>query len=233
MTLLIVLALMAPIRAAAGLVTFENTTLFEVADGSFGVSTINVSGLTGTLTKVVAEFEIYDTNTLSDYDIKLRAPDLNEVMLISDLGHFGGFCCATFIVDDDAPGPFPSVLTDPAGTSFLGQPTDIDPSFDSDPPLIGGAGTLSRYIGTNPNGTWLLIVIDDLDQPSGDFNSRFRNFRLHLTVADSVPEPSSLILLPLGVALLVIYRRRRCCYTLLKTAWYRIAPDARSRCPFP
>ena len=117
-------------------------------------STINVSGLTGPITKVTASFYISHTRD-SDMDVALLAPDDTAFAwffsMLPDQGDDFGTSCApadmtTF--DDDAASDIDS------GTApYVGL---FKPS-----PNVGQPSPLSNFIpNTSPNGDWRLSVYD-------------------------------------------------------------------------
>ncbi|HEX2193176.1 MAG TPA: calcium-binding protein [Acidimicrobiales bacterium] len=143
-------------------------------------STINVAGLTGTVTDVNVSLNGFNFIRPEDVDVLLVAPDgTTNLLVMSDiggdnvpLGERAPDVNLTF--DDEAAGPPPTDSVLSSGT-FL--PTDDDNDVDefvpghADPflspaPAPSTATTLSTFDGLSPNGTWSLYVIDDQPGPS-------------------------------------------------------------------
>jgi subtilisin-like proprotein convertase family protein len=79
---------------------------------------------------------------------------------------------------------------------------NLDPQ--SDPNLISSApqtALLNSFAGQNPNGTWTLYLAD----VSSGGHSTLNSWGLDIT---TVPEPSALGLIGLGLGILLIHRRR-------------------------
>ncbi|MEM1223988.1 MAG: PEP-CTERM sorting domain-containing protein [Verrucomicrobiota bacterium] len=194
-------------QAYSAILTFENSSRITVNDGGFASSDIVVTGITGTVTKVTFEFDVFNSGVFADYDFKLRAPNLQEVLVISDIDRFGSFGGGiTFTVDDDFP-EFPSQLIGNIEPSYTGRVTD-HPGLaigDSDPPITGGPGDLGKFNSIDPNGTWRFIIIDDTDQIALDPIGQFENVKINFTV---VPEPSSSLFLGL-ISVWITFRRSR------------------------
>jgi extracellular elastinolytic metalloproteinase len=126
-------------------------------------STINVSGLSGTITRLTAQ--LFDFNHVSpeDVDVLLAGPGARKLLLMSDVGGVGS---ATNInlTFDDAGGAMP-----PNYSSGTFSPTNSQ--FDLGPDLFPAPAPpgpypdpqrLSTFLNLSPNGLWNLFVVDDL-----------------------------------------------------------------------
>ena len=97
-------------------------------------------------------------------------PSGQNVMLMSDVGTFFPVSNLTFTFDNSSATPMPSGAQLASGTF---TPTNFDPVGDVDgfpppAPLVGPYGnSFAPFIGTNPNGTWKLYIVDDVDGNSG------------------------------------------------------------------
>jgi Ca2+-binding RTX toxin-like protein len=157
---------------AYGAIAFTNSNNILIPTGAPGVtagvanpypSTINVSGLLGTVgTATVTLTNLSHTYT-DDLDIRLTGPNGVGVFLMSDTGDGNGVNNVTLTFADAAP-PLPDNDPITAGTF---RPTNFaDGSADSllVPPLEPIATTLAgAFTGIDPNGTWSLRVFDDAD----------------------------------------------------------------------
>jgi subtilisin-like proprotein convertase family protein len=162
--------------ASAAVFFFENNSLITIpASGPANPypSTINVSGVTGTVTKVVVGLRMNHTNP-DDLDILLVNPTgLRSVMLMSDAGGTANIASGTTLTFDDCA---PALLHNesqivsgtyrPSNYSSSGVP-DVLPA--PAPPEPYGPG-LAEFNGTQPagvNGEWKLFVNDDAAGGSG------------------------------------------------------------------
>ncbi len=156
------------VPASAGAATFTSTTGLGSPPAS-GPSSISVSGLEGTVTKVRATLNSVDHQDGTDMDVLLVGPAGQSSILMSDT------CTAlvndTFTFDDASAGALGGSC--PSGTF---KPTDIT-DFGADgfvnpaPPGPYQAG-LAIFNNRPPNGTWSTFLTDDqLDASGGGFNS--------------------------------------------------------------
>jgi subtilisin-like proprotein convertase family protein len=161
-------------------------------------STINVSGVTGTVTKVTAQLFRFGHGWTSDVDVLLVGPGGQKLILMSDVGltvelppwiSTGG---GDLTFDDAAP-PMPINTKVVSGTY---KPTnsgtgDLFPS-PAPPGPYPDPQQLSVFNGVNPNGTWRLFVVDDSPHSISDVErgSIFGGWRLNITTSDTVcPTP--------------------------------------------
>ena len=161
---------------AASAATFSNPAPITIESCCGGVnvalpypSTIPVSGLTGTVTKVTATLSAFGHGTPNDVDVLLVGPGGQSVILMSDAGGAQVTSFNTLTFDDGAP----DVVPPGSIASGTYRPTnhppdcgsqpnpDVEPEPDifAPPPPYGSA--LSVFDGTDPNGTWSLYVVDD------------------------------------------------------------------------
>jgi subtilisin-like proprotein convertase family protein len=138
--------------------------------GAVYPSTINVSGLSGVVTKVTVTFAITSTFP-DDFDILLVGPTGAQSLIMSDAGGSGDHTNVTFTFDQSAAAPLPDNPTavNAAGTyqpsNYLGLATPEPGGQDNFPAPGGGLAsyptTLNVFNGTAPNGAWRLFVVDD------------------------------------------------------------------------
>ena len=149
---------------------FTNTASITLANTGAGEpypSTIDVSGLSGTIEAIKVSLHNVSHTYPSDLDVLLVGPDGESLILMSDAGGANAFVDVGLEFDDDA-----SRVLAAAGpiTAGVYRPTnyDADDSFPNAPELANHGLALDVFAGTDPNGTWSLYVVDDEDFDSGE-----------------------------------------------------------------
>ncbi|HYP29938.1 MAG TPA: HYR domain-containing protein [Blastocatellia bacterium] len=131
-------------------------------------STIAVSGLTGSITKVTVDINQLSHSFPNDVDILLVGPGGQRVMLMSDAGGGEEFPIVNvdLTFDDAAAAQLPDETQISSGTF---RPTDFQAGETLPPPAPAGPyGTaLSAFNGLDPNGTYSLYVLDDFEGDGG------------------------------------------------------------------
>jgi hypothetical protein len=182
----VVLLLVAGGAAGAGTTTFTNpapvsiTGLAGLSNGSPYPSTITVSGVAGTATKVTVTLSLLDKPgvAVKDLDFLLVSPAGKTLILLSDAVGEATSAPVTLTFDDAAAGPVP--LTASPIVSGTYQPTNYaanaggftpcssatynepDPDVFTAPAPAGPYGsTLSVFNGDDPNGVWSLYAVLD------------------------------------------------------------------------
>jgi subtilisin-like proprotein convertase family protein len=142
-------------------------------------SSINVAGVTGTVTKVTATINNFSHTFPADVDILLVGPGGQTVVLLSDAGGGTDAVNTTLTFDDAAPAVGATIVS---GTF---RPTNITAGdvFPAPAPAGPHGAVLSAFNGVNPNGTWSLYVIDDA---SGDVGTISGGWSLTFTTLDYV-----------------------------------------------
>jgi hypothetical protein len=201
------LLLAAPgLAGAAETRSFLNTDQeFPVGDanGTFGPaihypSTIVVSGVAGTVTKVTATMFGLESVSPDDIDMALVGPDGAQVMLMSDAcglnpSTFNG---ETWTFDDAAS----SFLSD-NGPCASGQVATFKPSNYENPELDdfsqeGGGppppytNKLSALAGGSPDGSWELFLLDD--NSAGGIGFGLADWALNLEIEPPPPTPPTI-----------------------------------------
>ncbi len=163
----------------AGTFTFSNTNAVVINDGetpptiaSPYPSTNQVTGLAGSIvTKVTVELSGFAHQFPSDVDIILVGPQGQNAVLMGNTGSEtkSPVTNLDLILDDAAASNLPLDTPLVSGTF---KPTQRNPfAFDFPapaPPNSALMGTfLSNFIGTAPDGTWSLYVVDDTSPDSG------------------------------------------------------------------
>ena len=202
--------------------SFSNINAISIpGSGTQGIadpypSIINVSGLIGTITDVNVTIYGLSHSSPDNIDILLVGPAGQKLILMSDAGGPHNVSNLTITFDDEAliPPPNGTVLFEgsfkPVNYTGNGGPIDVFPA----PAPAGPYGSLlSIFDGTSPNGSWSLFVFDDQGVSNDPgIGSIARGWRLDVATAvtggsTSVAEPSTLLLL--GVGLLGLAARKR------------------------
>jgi Ca2+-binding RTX toxin-like protein len=130
-------------------------------------SSINVSGLLGTVGKATVTLTNLTHTYPDDIDILLSGPGGQAVILTSDAGGSDDVSNVTLTFDDAAGSTLLNDTLITSGTfrpfNFVGN--DLVDNFAPGPTPTGS--TLGVFTGTDPNGTWNLWVVDDEDQDVG------------------------------------------------------------------
>jgi subtilisin-like proprotein convertase family protein len=156
---------------AAASVPFSNPTPIDIPDQGAAdpfPSTIDVAGLTGTVTDVNVTVRGFSHQFPDDVDILLVAPNGDAMVIQADVGAGNDVVDFTYTIDDDAPVPLPSGgLLDLA----RGRPAEYLPSTFvgvggpappyAHPATVGAATLDGFFAGIDPNGAWSLWVVDD------------------------------------------------------------------------
>jgi hypothetical protein len=198
------LLLAAPgLAGAAETRTFLNTDHeFPTGDanGLFGPaphypSTIVVSGVAGTVTKVTPTVIGFESNSPDDIDMALVGPGGAQVMLMSDACGVNpsSFTGETWSFDDAAPsflsdnGPCPSGQVATFRPSNYENPELDDLSKEGGGPPPPYTNALSALAGGSPDGSWELFVLDD--NKGGFIGFILNGWSLALEVEPPPPTP--------------------------------------------
>jgi subtilisin-like proprotein convertase family protein len=157
--------------------TFCNTDLITIVDGAPSnpyPSKIAVSGLSGAITDISVQVNGLGHDFYGDIDMMLAGPQRQTVMLMSDASD----TCPRRGVNinfHDGAGNLPTSACPTSGATY--QPTNYDyPGWPADyfpgfPPFLTWNTKLSKFIGTDPNGTWGLYIVDDYRLFSGQITN--------------------------------------------------------------
>jgi hypothetical protein len=155
-----------------GAITIPNPPSTGVSTGAPSnpyPSTITVSGVTGTVTKVTATLTGFSHTFPDDVDVMMVGPTGAKILLMSDVGGSIDAVNANLTFDDAAAAGIPDAGPTVTGTfkpSNVGAGDQFPapaPAPPADPQL------LSTFNGLDPNGTWSLFVVDDLGGDIGSF----------------------------------------------------------------
>jgi len=141
-------------------------------------STIDVSGMTGTITRVAVTLDGINTTMLRDMDFLLVSPTGAKYIFLSDgvAQVFLGVDDRIYTFADDAATTFPTNF-DPLSGNY--KPTSGDAIGETFPTPAPAAPYnrptadtfASTFNGANPNGTWSLYAVDDSLNLPGSINS--------------------------------------------------------------
>ncbi len=151
--------------------------------GSPYPSTITVSGLAGTVTKVTVTLRNISHTFPDDIDVLLVGPTGAKTLLMSDTGGGNALSGVTLTFDDNAASSLPDSSQITSGTY---KPTDFDTGsdgFSSPAPAGPYVASLAVFAGSNPNGTWSLYTRDDATRDSGSIGS---GWVLNITTTSNV-----------------------------------------------
>jgi len=167
--------------------TFDTTPIVIPGSGSGQPSgapatpypaTIDVSGQPTTIGGVEVTLTGFTHAVPIDVDILLVGPTGENVVLMSDVGGQSPVAGVNLTFSDAAASTIPAPGPLPSGTF---RPSDDDSSgvdaFPAPAPAPSTATSLAAFVGTNPNGTWSLFVVDDasgdVGQIAGGWSLRF------------------------------------------------------------
>jgi subtilisin-like proprotein convertase family protein len=152
-------------------------SILDASAGSPYPSTITLSGLGGTITKVTLDLNGITHTFPDDIDILLVGPGGQNAIVMSDVGGSADVSGLNLTLDDAAA----SALSD-SGALVSGtfRPTNAvaGDTFPAPAPAPSGGSALSVFNGTNPNGAWRLYVVDDAAIDVGQISG---GWCLHIT----------------------------------------------------
>lgn len=172
--------------------TFTNNAAITIPAGAPGTtsgpaspypSQINVSGLSGAISKVTVTLANVNHTFPDDLDILLVSPTGQAVVLMSDAGGSTDIVNATLTFDDIGV-PVPDATAITAGTYSLADYGGVQDPFPSPAPSgpYPNPPRLSVFNGLAPNGNWSLYVVDDADEEIGSIQGGWS-----LTITTSIP----------------------------------------------
>jgi uncharacterized repeat protein (TIGR01451 family) len=129
-------------------------------------SLINVSGLTGVVSKVTVTLTNLTHSFPSDLEMLLVGPGGQKAVLMATVGGAYAITNVTLILDDAAASLLPARAQIASGTY---KPTDsaLVAPFPGPAPAGPYGAALGVYGGSNPNGLWALYALDDSTSDSG------------------------------------------------------------------
>lgn len=158
--------------------TFTNPASISIPNSGQGTpypSSISVSGLPTSITKVTVSLNNYSHTFPDDVDMMLVAPNGTRMVISSDVCGNAPIADLNIVLDDTAATIMPDAGT---CTSTTYRPSNVGTADPFPAPAstsviaenatpAGTATFASRFNGTNPNGTWSLYVVDDTSGGAG------------------------------------------------------------------
>ena len=137
-------------------------TLVDNSSASPYPSTITISDLAGTISKVTATLRGFAHTWPEDVDVLLVSPDGATVSLMSELGGGTSVSGASLTFDDDAG----SVVGTPI-VSGTYRPSGSPYEMNTPAPAPPYGSAMADFNGGNPNGVWKLYALDASAEDSG------------------------------------------------------------------
>lgn len=156
--------------------TNSNAAAITITDNAVASpypSSITMSGLGGNVTKVVVSLFGFTHTYPEDVDVVLVGPGGKAVALMGAVGSSNSVTGLNFTFDDSAASQLGTTLS-----SGTWQPSGSVASMTTPGPTGSIGAALSDFIGSSPNGTWSLYV---LDAAAGDTGSLSGGWRLAVT----------------------------------------------------
>ena len=171
-------------------ITFSNTAYIAIRDNTSALpypSTINVSGLTGLVSKATATLVNISHTFPEDVDVLLVGPSSQKTILMSGAGS-PPLATSTLTFSDTAANPIPDGSGQIVSGSY--RPADYT-GLSLPPPAPAGTypAAMSVFNTVNPNGTWSLFVDD---HSAGDTGSIAGGWSLALTLITPVNQIADL-----------------------------------------
>jgi uncharacterized delta-60 repeat protein/uncharacterized repeat protein (TIGR01451 family) len=173
-------------------ITINDATATSVGRATPYPSTIVISNLPGTITKVTVTLNNLTHDYPDDIDILLVSPTGQKVTLMSDAGGFNPLSNCILTLDDAASSPLPDTAQITSGAYRPANYAGAGTADSFPPPAPAGPydnSLLSSFIGIDPNGTWSLYVVDDAEGQSGNIAG---GWSLNLTTTDSLAPAADL-----------------------------------------
>jgi len=154
---------------ATNKVVFATTSAITIR--SYGASSpypspINVSGLSGTVTKLTVTLTGFSHTAPHDVNLLLVGPSGAKAVLMANVGGTNRVSNLTLTFDDSANSSLSSSSTLISGT-FRPTQSGSSPVLPSPAPAGPYVTSLSTFKGLSPDGQWSLYVADDTFQHSG------------------------------------------------------------------
>ncbi|MCL5097165.1 MAG: hypothetical protein M1608_06505 [Candidatus Omnitrophica bacterium] len=143
--------------------TFSNASAISIPDHGAATpypSTISVSGLVGTVSKVTVSLFRVNHTYPDDIDVLMVSPTGQSLMLMSDSGGGNMITNVTLSFDDFGNASLPDTNQIVSGV-YKPSNYNLGDIFPDPAPSEPYGTTLSVFNGINPNGTWALYVVDD------------------------------------------------------------------------
>jgi subtilisin-like proprotein convertase family protein len=170
--------------------TFANTALITIPDSGAATpypSTINVTGMSGNVSKVTISLKQLSHTYVHDVNVMLAGPAGQKTLIMSHVGGTLGVTNITLNFDDAAAASLPASSQVVSGTF---KPTNGGGTvtFPSPAPAAPYGSTLSVFNGSAANGVWSLYVLDDAVNDKGTISG---GWTLTLSSSNMPPQITS------------------------------------------
>ncbi|PSF35666.1 hypothetical protein C7H19_15605 [Aphanothece hegewaldii CCALA 016] len=168
---------------------FSNSNSITINDSSAASpypSEINVSGLTGLITKVTVTLNNISHTYPDDVDILLVGPNGQKTILMSDVGGSSDLNGVNLTFSQTAAASLPDLGQI---TSKTYKPTDIGSGDTFATPAPAGPydANLGVFNNTGANGIWKLYVVDDANLDTGSIAG---GWQLAIQTQPTIPTPA-------------------------------------------
>jgi subtilisin-like proprotein convertase family protein len=173
-----------PGATSGGTRTFSNSSALTLRDHATAnpyPSRIQVSGMSGAVAKVTVKLTGLSHKNPDDLDVLLVGPGGQKVVLMSDAGGSEDLERVTITLDNAAFAALPDYRRLRSGTYRPANYSGSD-AFPAPAPAGPYGATLAAFNQTNPNGTWLLHIVDDHSDSSGSLG-----YGWSLTITTTAP----------------------------------------------
>lgn len=192
------------LSALAGIVmaqsTFSNPASISIPNSGASSpypSTINVSGIATSVTKVTVSINNYSHTFPDDVDFMLVAPNGTRMVIMSDVCGNAPIANLNMVLDDAAATIIPDAGTCNSATyrpSNVGTadpfPAPVSTSVAAENAAPAGTATFaSRFNGIDPNGAWSLYVVDDT---TGDAGTIAGGWSITITAGFTFSNPAAI-----------------------------------------
>ncbi len=163
---------------------FANATSITIPNSGAGSpypSNINVSGISGTVSKVTVTLTGMSHTFPDDIDVLLVGPGGQKVLLLSDAG--GSFDLVNTTVTFDDAGPVVPDGAQIVSGTFRPSNYGTGDLFTAPAPAAPYGAVLADFAGLSPNGNWSLFAFDDA---GGDLGAIAGGWSLNFQTADPV-----------------------------------------------
>lgn len=151
-------------------------TLVDNSSAAPYPSTIAISDMAGTISKVTATLRGFAHGYPEDVDIILESPDGQTVSLMGAVGGGTSVSGATLTFDDDAASTLGAAIV--SGTF---KPSGMAETMNAPAPAPPYGSALADLNGGNPNGDWKLYA---MDAQAEDFGSIAQGWSITVTAAE-------------------------------------------------
>ncbi|QUS61881.1 cadherin domain-containing protein [Synechocystis sp. PCC 7338] len=151
-------------------------------------STINVTGVSGTITDITVTLKGLTHTFPADIDILLVGPTGAKTILMSDIGGGSDISGVNLSFSNTATESLPDDGSIIISGTYLPSNVGTGDTFDALAPAPDGSYPVSfdSFMNTNPNGNWSLYIVDDNGSSSGSLSGGW-TIEILTTNDDTIP----------------------------------------------